>query len=117
MRVRKLDANGDKMFGHSSADFWINVPEGVAQAVGTRLALWQGDWWLDLSQGMTWKTQVLGKYTGDVRDVAIQNQILNTPGMQSLGSYASQLTRGIRQFAVQTVLVTQYGVIPFLGPI
>ena len=42
MRYRKLDEDGDYSFGRGAADFWVNVPDAPAQAVRTRLALWQG---------------------------------------------------------------------------
>ena len=55
MRVRKQDSvTGDMQFGHGSADFWHNVPEAVGQSVMTRLLLFAGEWFLDISEGTPW---------------------------------------------------------------
>lgn len=110
MRYRKLDANGDYSFGHGKTDFFINVPDAPAQAVQTRLNLWLGDWYLDTSDGMDWRSKVLGKYTGDIRDVAIQQRILGTPNVTEIVTYSSALNRGTRAFSVSgTTINTAYG--------
>ena len=111
MRVRKLDQNGDMSFGHGLRDFWIDVPDGPAQAALTRLMLWLGEWFLDLEDGMPWNTQVLGKYTGDLRDVAIQTRVLGTPGVTEIVNYYSQFTTSARKFSAQVTLNTPYGLI------
>ena len=117
MRVRKLDSNGDFSFGSGSGDYWIDAPEGVAQIVSTRLQLWQGQWYLNYPDGMPWATQVLGKYTGSLRDPAIQNRILTTPGVSSLASYSSSLDRQTRKYTVQAAINTIYGQVKMAGPI
>ena len=78
MRYRKLDANGDYSFGAQQADFFVDSPEGVAQAVQTRLGLFTGEWFLDTTDGTPWRTEVLGKYTQDSYDAVIKDRILTT---------------------------------------
>lgn len=46
MRVRKNDADGDMVFGRANS-YYVNDPAGVAQCAMTRLALWQGTWFID----------------------------------------------------------------------
>src|SRR6185312_7089537 len=87
MRYRKLDANGDYSFGNQQADFYINTPEAVAQAVKTRLALFTGEWFLDVTEGTPWRTEVLGKYTQAAYDIVLKERIVDTPGVQSLDAY------------------------------
>lgn len=111
MRVRKLDANNDMQFGHGLADYFINVPDGPAQVVVSRLNMWLGDWWLDLLDGMPYNTKVLGKYTGDVRDATVQARILGTKGVTSLGSFASQVNTSPRKYSAQANVNTAYGAI------
>ncbi len=117
MRVRKMDANGDMVFGQGQAAFWANVADGVGQIVGTRLGLWLGQWYLNTADGTPWATKVLGKYTGNTRDVVIQARILSTPGVTQLDSYASQLNRDSRIWSVQANGKTVYGPFSFAGPI
>ena len=63
MRYRKLDARGDMIFGHGSADYYRDQPEAVAQAAVTRLRLKLGEWFADTSDGTNWDGAVLGRHT------------------------------------------------------
>lgn len=122
MRVRKMKLppsntivytldGGDWIFGHGSQDYFIDVPDAVAQVCLTRLALNQGEWFLDTSDGTPWNTQVLGKFTGNVRDLIIQSRINGTPGLAPNGitSYSSSLGASVpRQFLVNANLTTIY---------
>ena len=111
MRVRKQDpVTGDRIFGGSQAAFFQNDPVGVAQVVQTRLALWLGQWFLNVDDGMPWLTKVLGKYTASVRDATIRDRILSTPGVIGIASYASQFDPQTRKFFVQATINTAYGV-------
>jgi len=119
MRYRKLaqptgtnvfnSTGGDYAFGHGSADFWINVPDAPAQAALTRMYLFLGDWFLDTSDGMPWNTKVLGHYTANTRDPAIQSRILGTQGIKAIRSYSSNVVRDTRAFTVNAQLDTIYG--------
>jgi hypothetical protein len=108
------------MFGHGLTDFWINVPDAPAQAVLTRLQLWQGQWFLDTSDGTPYRTQVLGKYTGSTRDAAIRARVLGSQGVRAITAYGSQLNRDTRAWAVQVTVKTIYGAATVdigLGPV
>lgn len=109
MRYRKLDANYDRQFGRGVEDFWIDVPDAVGQAVYTRLKLEPGQWFLDLDDGTPWQTNVLGKYTGDTRDPVIRFRILGTQGAKEIVQYSSDLDRETREFTVDVLLDTIYG--------
>lgn len=109
MKYRKLDANDDFQFGGGATDFWIDVPDAPAQAVRTRLALWQGQWFLDAREGMPWKTQVLGNRTADTRDPTIKAHVLSTQGVLRITDYSSNLNRDARALAANIVIDTTYG--------
>ena len=68
MRVRRTTADGDICFGHNANDYLVNTPEAVAQNVRTRLALWQGQWFIDTDEGSrlrpgtsAWSFSLLGE--------------------------------------------------------
>jgi len=121
MRYRKLAQppstnvfnyqGGDYTFGNGSSDFWINVPDAPAQAALTRMYLFLGDWFLDTSDGTPWNTQVLGHYTRNTRDPAIQSRILGTQGVKAILAYSSNVARDTRAFTVNAEIDTIYGAI------
>ena len=109
MRYRTLDQNGDYTFGQNGANFLVNSPEAVAQAVRTRLKLIQGEWYLDSSAGMPYRADVLGVNTAATRDLAFRTMILATDGVSSITEYASYLNPQTRAFAVAATIETSYG--------
>ena len=110
MRYRALSSTGDMTFGQGSANFLVNSPAAVAQAVLTKLRLWTGEWFLDTTEGTPWDTQVLGKGTTSLYDLVIQNRIRATPGVIGISGYSSGLNIASRQLTfLITELVTAYG--------
>ena len=107
MRYRQLDAAGDMTFGASQQNFLVDSPDAVAQAVQTRLRLIQGEWFLDVTEGMPWATEVLGVRTSATYDAAIKACILGTQGVVEILSYSSSLTG--RALSVSAVIDTIYG--------
>ena len=107
MKVRKLTASGDSRLGHGDRDFHVNTAEGVAQNVMTRLALWQGQWFIDTAEGTPWLQRILGKH--DVVDTVIKTRILETPGVIAISSYESILNPDTRVMTVNATLETEYG--------
>ena len=109
MRYRKLTSSGDMTFGHNSGDFYINNPEAVGQLVSTNLQLWVGEWFLDTAVGTPYATDVLGKYTSSLYDLAIQQQVLQTEGVTQISAYSSTLNTSTRKLTVTMTLNTVYG--------
>lgn len=107
MRYRRLDSDGDYTFGRSAANFLIDSPAAVAQAVRTRLLLQTGEWYLDTEEGTPWSDQIQGK-SDATRDLAIKARILGTPGVTGLVSYQSSLDPQ-RRFTVSATISTQFG--------
>lgn len=109
MRYRKLDANDDYVFGGGQVDFHKDTPEGVGQAVKTRLRLLRREWFLDTADGTPWSTEVLGKYTSATYDAAIRQRILGTQGVVELVEYSSNLDTERRALSVTATINTIYG--------
>jgi hypothetical protein len=120
MRYRKLSSDGDMQFGHNSADIWKDVPDVVGQAIKTRLLLFRGEWFLDITEGMPWggfpinddvvaQGQVLGRSSAPARDTAIKIRILETSGVLGISDYSSTLDSSTRGFSVSMKVSTIYG--------
>lgn len=109
MRYRTLDANGDYTFGQNSANFLVNSPAAVGQAILTRLKLMQKEWFLDQTAGTPYDTQILGAGTESTRDLAVQTVILETQGVDEIVDYASHYDPSARQFTFAATVDTQFG--------
>ncbi len=64
MKYRKLDENGDYTFGNNTFDF-IDKDEAIAQAIKTKLYLFYGEWWEDISLGLPMFQSILGQVSND----------------------------------------------------
>lgn len=125
MRYRALSASGDYTFGQGAANFLVNSPACVAQAIQTRLGLITGEWFLDETDGTPYPTQILGYGTHPFYDGAIRSRILGTLGMTGqpvnggpnpgLASYSSNVTTSNRKLSVSGVADTIYGQAQFGG--
>lgn len=109
MRYRKWAQGQDVQYGHGQADYWQNVPEGVAQAVVSRLRLLAGEWFLDLQEGTPYVGGVLGKHTKESYDPVIRARILETEGVTDLESYESVFNGETRALTVLATINTIYG--------
>lgn len=108
MRYRKLTPTGDYTFG-TGADFYIDSPTTVAQAVLTRLELWRGEWFVNLDDGVPYYSDVLGKYTQAQRDAVIKRVVSLTPGVKQIVAYESVFDTAKRTFTVSMTIDTIYG--------
>jgi hypothetical protein len=109
LRYRKLSPTGDYVFGNSLNDFYINVPAAPAQAVKTRLLLWQGEWFLDLTVGTPYPSGVLGKHTQAQADTVIQDVTLNTLAVTDITTFNSQVDSDTRGYSASIKIDTLYG--------
>jgi len=118
MRVRKQDANGDYLIGQGTANFYANNTYAVAQLIETRLGLWEGEWFLDLTIGTPYKDEILGYGTTSLRDMAVKAQILGTPDVLSIETYFSSVNPATRAFTVSGSVMTPFSTQPVaFGPV
>jgi hypothetical protein len=108
MKYRKLDQNGDMSFGNAILDFYVDIPEAVAQAVLTRLKLWQGEWFIDTEAGVPYNTRVIGFGNTFIYDYVLKSTILQTKGVNSIKEYSSFIDQN-RNAKVSVVIDTIYG--------
>jgi hypothetical protein len=118
MRVRKMDANGDYTIGQGPINFWGNVTYLVAQLIDTRLGLWEGEWFLDLTAGTPYKEEILGYGTTSLRDIALKAVILGTPGVNSIVTYNGVANPATRGYTVSGSVMTPFSTQPVaFGPV
>jgi len=110
MKYRQLSPTGDYQFGHGQADFFVNNANGVAQLILTRLKLFQGEWFLDFTQGTPWEQEIVAvKVPQVVRDTALQTVITQTQGVNNLLSYSSLVDPNTRNMRVAAIVNTIFG--------
>jgi len=109
MRYRRLDENGDMTFGAGSLNFLVDSPDAVAQAVMTRLKLWAGEWFLDVTAGTPWQDGGLGYGKRDMIDPMVRERILETENVTEITAYASQYDVEKRKFSIQATIQTAFG--------
>lgn len=107
MRVRGMDANGDMAFGKGGQNYLADSPSAVAQSIQTRLGLWTGQWFLDVTEGTPWPTDVLGKGAQATKDMAIRKRILTGPGVTAIATYSSSIDAS-RKMAVSGTVQTEF---------
>jgi hypothetical protein len=110
MRYRRLSQSGDNTFGQGTANFFVDDPQAVAQSVQTRLALWQGSWFLDQTVGTPIAQDVVGYQT--MYDAALKQVILGTEGVTSIASYSSEVDPETRALTMNCSIYTQYSAVP-----
>lgn len=109
---RALDANGDPVWGQGQAPFLADL-QAVAQAILTRLRLFQGEWWADLGDGLPLWQSILGS-SGSSRnllqvELIINQRILGTPYVIGLSSVSITFNANTRAFTYAATVSTQFG--------
>jgi hypothetical protein len=120
MRYRKLDENRDMTFGRSSGNIWHDAVDAVGQSILTRLLLFTGEWYLDITEGTPWggfpfnrnvveQGRILAEHTQLSRDAAIKDRVLTTDGVLAITNYGSSFDPDGRGFSVNMTVDTIYG--------
>ena len=107
MTVRRLDANGDIA---TSGTQFITERAEIAQTVRTRLGLFLGEYFRDITDGTPWFQSVFSKQTSlSSKEAAIRNRIIRTNGVQSLTRFETDYDITTRKYSVNVGILTQYG--------
>lgn len=107
MTVRKLDENGDIVT--QGTQFLTGVEE-IEQTIRTRLRLFLGEYFRDITDGTPWFEQILGKGASmNVREAVLRNRISRTPGVVRLTSFNTDFNVDTRKYTVTAGVLTTYG--------
>ncbi|MNF90896.1 hypothetical protein D3C84_734820 [compost metagenome] len=108
MTVRRLDDNGDIV---TRGQQFITGQSEVAQTVLTRLRLFLGEYFRDITDGTPWYEQILGKFTNlSAAEAALRARIANTPGVIRLISFSTDFDIDNRHYSVTAGILTEFGV-------
>lgn len=107
MTVRLLDANGDIT---TSGTQFITGADEVAQTVSTRLRLYLGEYFRNVTDGTPWWESILGKGgTLSSKEAILKNRIVRTEGVIQLLEFTTSFDIDTRAYTVQAVIETKYG--------
>lgn len=111
-RTRRLDSNGDIV---TSGSIWVYDLEAVAQTIETRLRLFSGEYWRDVTEGTPWVDRILSKNnqsnTVQAKITLIKNRILNTEHVLSIVSWSSDFSYQDRKLSVVATVITDFGIV------
>ena len=109
MKYRALDSVGDYTMGKRSATLLTDT-DAVAQAVYTRLRLWQGEWWEDRNEGLPMMQRILGfRNTQQAADILIRDRIVGTTDVSGMVSFESTYDPNTRNYSCTSEVTTKYG--------
>ena len=74
MKYRKLTEKGDYSFGLNKDDYIVGK-EAITQAIKTKLLLFYGEWWEDISIGIPIFQSILGQVKDQNVKIAIDNLV------------------------------------------
>jgi len=109
IRVRRLDADYEPVFGQGKSDY-IEDLDAVVQIIKSRLLLLMGEWWEDTADGLPLWQSILGQRNSKVVvDNLIQQRILKTQYVTGIESLTSTYDSSSRAYTFTAVVNTQFG--------
>ena len=109
---RQLGPNNDPLWGNGQLNYLSDL-EAVAQAVLTRLNLFQGEWWAATNDGLPLFQVILGQGAAPVNQqqmsLSITARILATPYVISVSTVQTSYNPLTRQYNYSSVVQTQFG--------
>lgn len=108
MVVRRLDPEtGDIV---TSGTQFITERAEIAQTIKTRLRLFYGEYFRDITDGTQWFENILAKNTSlTQKDAELKRRILQTDGVINLVTFESDYDINARTFTVTASVLTEFG--------
>lgn len=109
MTVRLLDEDGDIV---TSGTIFTTGQAEIEQTIRTRLRLFLGEYFRDITDGTPWFEQILGKGVNmSAREAVLRSRIANTPGVIRLTAFSLDFPSvDARSLTVTASVLTQYGI-------
>ena len=108
MTVRKLDPDtGDIV---TSGVQFIAGQDEIAQTVETRLMLFLGEYFRDITDGTPWFQQILGKGSSlSGKEAALKMRMVRTEGVVQLTRFSTDYNIDTRKYTVSAGILTTFG--------
>ncbi len=107
MQVRRLDESGDLI---TRGKMFLTEREAISQTIVTRLKLFLGEYFRDVTDGTPWFQQILGKFENlNAVEAILRNRIARTQGVVRLLAFSMDYDLDSRALSVQTQVLTVYG--------
>jgi len=104
--VRKIE-NGD--ISTSGVHFVYGVDD-IQQTIETRLSLWRGEYFRDISDGTPWAERILGKGVSlQSREAAIKRRITQTVGVSEIVAFTAGYDIATRKYSADCSVITDTG--------
>jgi len=108
MRYRKLDENGDYVFGRNQSSYTSDA-SAVEQAVTTRLRQLLAEWWEDMEDGLPLWQQIIGTRDKERAERIIRERIMRTKYVRSIRSFTVDWDNDRRHLTVRAAIDTAFG--------
>lgn len=108
MTVRRLSAEtGDLV---TRGQQFITGREEIAQTIQTRLRLFLGEYFRDITDGTPWFQRILGKFENlNAVEAILRNRIARTEGVIRLLSFSLDYDLAARRVSVSSFVLTRFG--------
>lgn len=113
MTVRRIDEEtGD--IATSEIQF-ISGRDEIAQTIRTRLRLFYGEYFRDITDGTPWFQRILGKNENlNAVEAILRTRIRETKGVIQLASFNMTYELNPRRLSVTGSVLTQFGLVEFV---
>lgn len=106
----RLDSSNDPIFYPSAA---LSDLDAVAQAIRTRILLFEGEWWEDLNDGTPMFQEILGAPAGgpnrQIMELALTQRIAQTPYVSSVQDVSIEFNTETRELSFSATAQTAFG--------
>lgn len=110
MTVRRLDPDTGDII--TSGNQFLTEREEIAQTIKTRLRLFSGEYFRNITDGTAWFETILNKNTSiSAKDAVIKQRILQTNGVVNLVTFESDYEINQRSFTITAEVLTEFGLI------
>lgn len=109
MKNRKLTSTSDYSFGAGMNDY-ISGDEAIGQAVKTKILLFYGEWWEDISIGIPMFQSFIGQINSQTLKASLsdmlEKRILEVEGVQSVKNIDIEMDNQTRTMSVDVDILT-----------